>query len=64
MKKSVYDFRDDISKIEIQGGAYILIKGKVDFEKPPVSSTDARGNVMHDKDIRVEAIVVEIEHSF
>lgn len=55
-----YDFREDISRIDIDDVGYIMIEGKVDLRKEGTTSTDARGNIKSAKEIRVKAIVMEV----
>lgn len=60
VKKIAYNFREDISKLEIEDDAYFLIDGKIDLTRLPATSTDARGNTKNIEDIDVSAIIVEI----
>lgn len=61
LAKSNYDFRDDISKIEIEDCCYIIVEGKVDLSQHPIRSTDARGNIKSADQIEVRAIIVEVD---
>lgn len=61
VKSSHYDFREDISKIDLDNKSYIVVEGKVDVSTFPIKSVNARGNVLQADKILVSSIVIELD---
>ena|SRR5690554_3066352 len=55
-----YNFREDMSRINIDGVGYIMVDGKAELRNGLISSTDARGNTKLSEEIEVNTIVVEV----
>ena len=59
IEKSNYDFRDDISNVNLSENVYFMAEGKLDISSSPIKSFDARGNIKYENEIPVSSIVVE-----
>lgn len=56
-----YNFREDMSRINIDGVGYIMVDGKVELRNGVILSTDARGNTKSSEEIKLNTIIVEEE---
>lgn len=56
-----YNFREDMSRINIDGVGYIMVDGNVELRNGVILSTDARGNTKPSEEIEVNTIIVEEE---